>query len=137
MKTGDTFCPTNVSSFGTLSELLDLLFKLSRLNEPLNTPGGLRSAVELLLRLSSLIGLDSDYVAWLRAVLDKPAVFNLVLAVVNYLLSAIEPAHPTFSANDRTQNVSTTSTTQAIPIAVWLSLIAELAQLLQKLRAKQ
>ncbi len=94
--------PSNVASLGTLSELLDLLAKLSKLSDPLNTANGLRSAIELLLRMGSLVGLDSDWLAWLEGVLENPAVFNLVLAVVSYLLSIIEPSQPT--PNERTSS---------------------------------
>lgn len=135
MKTSVTLNSLDVTNLGTLSELLDLLAKLSKLSAPLNTPDGLRGAIDLLLRLGSLVGLDSDWLDWLRGILEDQAVFNLVLAVLNYALSVIEPPQAG-SMSDLSHNSGTKLTTQAIPIAVWLSLFAEIAQLLQKLRAK-
>jgi hypothetical protein len=69
-----------------LRDLLALLMAVQQMREPISSPAGLRQAIELLARLAELLGIDPAWIERLRAILSDEHVFNIVLAIVQYLL---------------------------------------------------
>ncbi len=125
----------SLPDLATLAELLELLAKLCDLNQPLTTPDGLRNAIELALQLGAAAGIDATWLAWLRENVEQPPVFDIVLAVVAFLSSIVEPSS-TNSAIHAWRNAPRTSATAAPPsisLSQWLLLIGSLVSLLQKI----
>jgi hypothetical protein len=121
------------ASLAKLRDWLDLLAALGDFNQPINSPEGLRQAIAVLLRLGETVGLDPVWLARFGAVLEDPAVFDIVLAVEKYLLRLITAApRPTPTTGTQPgENI----TIQSLSLNDWLSLIAEVLQLLGRLRA--
>jgi hypothetical protein len=67
-------------------DFLELLVAFGQLREPLTSPTGLRQAIELFARLLELSAIESAWIERLRTVLADEHVFNIVLAIVQYLV---------------------------------------------------
>ncbi len=107
---------------GRLRDLLDLLADIQQMREPLTTPGGLRQALELLARLAELIGIDLQWIERVQAVLADERVFNIVLAVMQYVLFSLwEDAEATvFDFSGESCGIDAQSFSE------WLPLVLEL-----------
>jgi hypothetical protein len=123
----------SLPSITTLRNLLDLLASLRDLSDPFGSPSQLQIALQMLSNLATTLGLDSNWFAWLQAIQNNPQLLSLVLAVGQYLESMIEPTPTPTPASARRQPVDTTATALAIDWNAWLSLVEEIAQLLQQL----
>lgn len=121
--------------WGSLRRLLELIGELRAIGEPLTEPDGLRGAVELMLKLAELIGLDEAWRARLRQILDDPATFALVLAIVQYVSGRV------MGAEGRTDGLAADEarvlTVDARGFVEWLPVILELLELLRRLRGER
>jgi hypothetical protein len=120
-----------------LRELLDLLAALRDIREPLTSPEGLRASLELLLRLAEFAGIDRAWTDRVRAILDDPRTFDIVLAIVRYLHGLIATdqimqaiaEHHAAENNDRSNG-----DVAAQDFFDWLPLILEIIALLREFR---
>jgi hypothetical protein len=72
--------------FSRLRDLFELLIDLQQMREPLTTPAGLREAIELFEHLAELLGVEPAWIERLHTILTDEHVFNIVLAIVQYLM---------------------------------------------------
>jgi hypothetical protein len=137
----------NVSN--KLRELLGLLAAFRDIREPLTSPDGLRASLELLLRLAEFAGMDRAWTDRVRAILDDPRTFDIVLAIVRYLhgLIATDEIMQTLAEHYAADNQSggmpsrgaaagrhDESDIAAQDFVDWLPLILEIISLLRDLR---
>ena len=117
---------------GKLRDLLDVIAALRRIQQPINTPNGLRQAVQLLARVAELLGLDSRWTARLQSILDNPAVFDVVLAIVQYVSQQL--------ADDRRDNGEIAALAEPTMLSInaqgfaeWLPMVLQIVDLLRYL----
>jgi len=120
-----------------LRELLDLLAALRDIREPLTSPAGLRSSLELLLRLAEFAGVERAWTDRVRRILDDQGAFDIVLAIVRYLhgLMATEEIARSIAQYDVVaQDTASTGDIAAQDFLDWLPLILEIIAFLRELR---
>jgi hypothetical protein len=119
-----------------LRELLDLLAALRSIRDPLTSPEGLRASLELLLRLGELAGVDRAWTDRVRAVLDDPRAFDIVLAIVRYLhgLIATDEIVQSIAEYNAAANDASAGDLVAQDFLDWLPLILEIIAFLRELR---
>lgn len=116
--------------FTTLRDLLDLVAILRDTSEPIDSPEGLRRAIDGLLKLGQSLGLDPELLAKLRTLIENPRIFEVMLAVARYLVDLI----------DRSSSELVKPLVDLEPHAVdpgtWLAIILEVIALLRRLRER-
>ncbi|MEX2138677.1 MAG: hypothetical protein WD894_05410 [Pirellulales bacterium] len=121
-----------------LRELLDLLAALRAIRDPLSSPEGLRASLALLLRLAEFAGVDRAWTDRVRAVLDDPRSFDIVLAIVRYLhgLMETEQVVRLIAENDAAavERLAAQNDVAAQDFLDWLPLILEIIALLREFR---
>jgi hypothetical protein len=132
---------TNIKSLfwpnlSMLRDLLDTLASLHELSDPFGSSSQLQNTLEQLLNVVSTLGLDVKWLTWLQALQNNPQLLNVVLAIGQYLETLIEPAAPA-TAHLRLQSANDATAPLAIDWNTWLSLLTEIAQLLQQLWPSQ
>ncbi len=85
-----------LGAWSRLRELLQVIADLQDVSAPLTSPEGLRRAVELVLRLGELLGLDPAWLERLRPILTDDGVLNIVLAVWQFVLGTRPTARKRF-----------------------------------------
>ena len=122
---------------GTLRQVLELLANIRNLAEPLSSTAGLEQALTSLIQLANLLGVDAAWTARVQQILADPAVFNVVLLVVQQLLgsdSQTGPASPSLSPTPlQTQAVTLDEQT----LGEWLPFITEIIGLIRQIRGAQ
>ena len=129
--------PAAAAFTSKLRELLDLLAALREIREPLTSPDGLRSSLELLLRLAEFAGIDRAWTDRVRRVLDDQRAFDIVLAIVRYLhgLMATEEIVRSIAQYNSAENqTASTPNLAAQDFLDWLPLILEIIAFLRELR---
>lgn len=81
--------PSIMLDWTRLRELVRLLAALREIRDPIETPQGLRQAIEVVLQIAALLGLDPKLLERLRAIAAEERTFNLVLAAIQFLLGLI------------------------------------------------
>jgi hypothetical protein len=114
------------SSLANLRQIVGLISNLGSLERPL-TPDGLKQALEIVIQLANLIGVDPAWSGRVQAILDDPRVFNIVLAIVQYLSGLAQPA-TNAAVSSQTVVVDEQSFSQ------WLPIVVEIVGLLQQIR---
>jgi len=104
-----------------LRQALTLLAALRNLTASPTSADGLKQSLALVFELAQLVGLDPQWIDRAQQLVNDPAVFNILLAVVQYL--AQSPA----------TNVNA-SALDAQSLADWLPLLFELLHALLNLR---
>jgi len=118
---------TSLPSLSKLHDLLNLLAELRDLSNPFDSPAALKSTLELLADLGSILGLNHELQSWLTDIENNAPLLDLILSAGRFLESLISPPNqPTPPTN--------TITIQSLGLAQLLPLIIELVQLLQRLR---
>jgi hypothetical protein len=116
-----------------LRDFLNLLASLRDLSDPFGSMAGLQNAIELLINLGTTLGLDSRWLAWLQSIHDDPQLLNMVLAVGQYLENLLDPTQPPATAGINRPQTVRTETALAIDWNNVLTVVGELAQLLERL----
>ncbi|HEX4132390.1 MAG TPA: hypothetical protein VHZ24_20335 [Pirellulales bacterium] len=80
---------TLADGLAALHQLLDLLAALKQISDPLTSAAGLHEAITVLLQVATTAGANPDALAAISRVLNEEVVFNVVLAVVQYLASLL------------------------------------------------
>ncbi|MBL8830715.1 MAG: hypothetical protein JNM18_27320 [Planctomycetaceae bacterium] len=115
-----------------LSRLAKLMQLLRTFSGPLTTPENLRQALNTLLEVAGLVGLDDEWVNRLEQILSDENVFQIVLAVVRALSGwsgAVDSGNQL-----RVSSVSQQVTVHAQSFVDWLPIVVQLLQLLRQLR---
>jgi hypothetical protein len=130
--------PTNAfDGLSTLRQALQLLANIRNLAQPLASAAGLEQALTSLVQLANLLGVDTTWTARLQSILADPAVFNVVLLIVQHLLgSGSQPGTASPSPSPATEQ------TQAIvldqqTLSQWLPFITEIISLIRQIRGEQ
>ena len=127
--------PASIASLGKLADLLDLIASMRNLSDPFTSPEALRAALEALARLASTLGVDAEWLAWLRAIDDNAALLDLIVAAGRFVENLLHSAAAnTGGASGNHPLPGHIVTAQGVPLADWLTLITELIAVVQKLR---
>jgi hypothetical protein len=134
--------------FARLRQIVELLGQLGQLDEPISTPGGLRAALELLVQVGTMLGIDAAWIAKLQSILSSDAAFRIVLALVRLAMEAggalageVDDERASGAPVDESasgirlagcDNAQTIVTAQAL--ADWLPIVVEIIALLRALR---
>lgn len=121
---------------GALARLRDVLklVSLFRGEAPVLTdPAGLRQALEAILKLGEIIGLDAAWLARVRSILEIDATFQLVLSLIRFVYDLLDGEEK--PAEVRSQEVELLSTVEAQSVLVWLPLVIQLVGLWRQVRA--
>jgi hypothetical protein len=118
---------TSLPSLNKLHDLLNLLAELRSLSNPFDSPAALKSTLELLADLGSILGLNHDLLNWLTDIENNAALSDLILSAGRFLESLISAPAPTTPPTN-------TITIQSLGLTQLLPLILELIQLLHRLR---
>jgi hypothetical protein len=123
-----------LEAWSRLRELLQVISDLQDIDAPLTSPEGLRRAVELVLKLGELLGLDAAWLDRLRPILADDGVLNIVLAVWQFVLGARHE----FSSDDaircRVAGVEGPVVVTQQSLADWLPIVVQLISLLRIVR---
>jgi hypothetical protein len=103
-----------------LRELLDLIAALRQIDWPVDSADDLKAAIALLVRLSDLLGIDSQWTARLKSILEDPKVFEIVLAIVRFLSSQIA-----------THGAARVLEIEPKSLAAWLPIVLQILELLR------
>jgi hypothetical protein len=120
----------------TLRDLLDVVSAVRGLSDPFGSLDDLRSALQLLERLGTTLQLNPKWLAWLQSIYDDAPLLEVLLAVGHYVENLIDPAVPA-QIGESSQPGRDDAGIQAVDFSKWLSLFAELLQLIQQLRGQQ
>jgi hypothetical protein len=120
-----------------LRDLLSLLGDIRNITDPLTTADGLKRALTLILQLADTLGLDPGWTDRLTAILGDQGVFNVVLAIIQYL-TGIAGAE----RSDNTIHVQLSASDQEVIVdeasfVAWLPLVIQLISLLRQIRGNQ
>jgi hypothetical protein len=130
-----TLTPASIASLGKLADLLDLIASLRNLSDPFSSSEALRAALEALGRLAATLGVEDDWLTWLRAIEDNPALLDLIVAAGRFVENLLHSGPTgTGGASGTHPTPGHSVTIQAVPLADWLTLITQLIAVLQKLR---
>lgn len=88
--------PSMLNRLAKIREALELVGAISAIERPLTSPDGLRQSIELLLRLAALLGVDDRLIERLASILLDDGVFNIVLAIVQYVISLMRDEGSSF-----------------------------------------
>jgi hypothetical protein len=121
-------------SLDKIRDLLRIIADLRGIGD-ITTPDGLRRAIEFVLELADLIGLDEKLVERLRTILADQNVFQIVLSIVRFLAGFVdvvgEPADGRFhlsSVDGQTQ-----SDMSIRGFLEWLPIVLQILDLLRRL----
>jgi hypothetical protein len=121
--------------FASLRQLFELVSQIGRLSEPITSAAGLRKAIEIVVSLARLVGIDAALVDRLQAALDNEAVFGVVLALVRLAEHAVASGE----FDDRGLDFGPADTDVVLTsqaIVDWLPIVLELIALLRALRGQ-
>ncbi|MCC7085945.1 MAG: hypothetical protein IT427_13160 [Pirellulales bacterium] len=119
----------------SLRELLELVAMLRDFRQPLGSSEGLRSAIDMLLKLGQALGVDPTLLARLRSLSEDPHLFELALAVLRYALSFRNPtSQSTISLESSSDTNQAEFSSQSLGFAEWFTLLMQLFELLRRLR---
>ncbi|MBI2826381.1 MAG: hypothetical protein HYX69_17020 [Planctomycetia bacterium] len=126
-----------LSRLSKIRDLLDLIGAIRGITSPPTTAEGLRQVLALVLRLADLVGIDPTWTERLAAILRDDGVFNIVLAIVQFLMGAAgkEQADNTFRV--RVSNSAPEVVVDEQSFAAWLPLVIQLLALLRQIRGDQ
>jgi hypothetical protein len=110
-----------------LRQALTLLASIRNLTAPPTSADGLKQSLALVFELAQLVGLDPQWIDRAQQLVNDPAVFNILLAVVQYLAQlAARSQSPATNVN--------ASALDAQSLADWLPLLFEVLHALLNLR---
>ena len=117
-----------------LRDLLSLLADIRAVTAPLTSAEGLKQTLTLVLHLADTLGVDPAWSHRLAAILDDQGVFNIVLAIIQYLSGVAGAEHA-----DNTIRVHLTASEPAVIVdeasfLAWLPLVIQLLSLLRQIR---
>jgi hypothetical protein len=120
----------NFAHLSKISDLLELLHLIRRIQKPIASPEGLRQAIELLLRIAELLGVSSDMIERFRQILTDDNLFQIVLAIVRLLsgMATVETRNGMLVAylmDDRELAI------EAADFLGWLRIVIEIVNLLR------
>lgn len=119
--------PASLPSLNKLHDLLNLLAQLRNLSNPFDSPAALKSTLDLLADLGSILGLNHELLNWLTDIENNAPLLDLILSAGRFLESLVSTPATTPPTN--------TITIQSLGLAQLLPLIIELIQLLHRVRA--
>lgn len=128
--------PTSLPSLSKLHDLLNLLAELRDLANPFDSPAALKSTLELLADLGSILGVNHDLLNWLSNIENNAALLDLILSAGRFLESLVGQVSnlPSSAPVTATSNNPPSLTTASLGLAQLLPLILDLVQLLNRLR---
>ena len=85
MNVSSMFVAQGPSRLAKLRDLLALLALFREITDPITSPQGLRQALAVLIRFAEMLGIDDAWLDRVRSIVLDDAVFNIVLAIVQYL----------------------------------------------------
>jgi hypothetical protein len=126
-----------LGSLSKLRDLLSLLADIRAITAPLTSADGLKQTLTLILHLADTLGVDPAWSNRLAAILGDPGVFNVVLAIIQYL-SGVAGAEK----SDNTIHVQLTATEPEVIVdeasfLAWLPVVIQLISLLRQIRGNQ
>ena len=107
---------------------------LQDLDVALTSPEGLRRAVELVLRLGELLGLDAAWLDRLRPIVTDDGVLRIVLAVWQFVLGARHGVDADEAVRCQVAGVETPVVVTQQALADWLPIVVQLISLLRIVR---
>jgi hypothetical protein len=120
-------------TLSTLRDLLDIVSTLRDAANPFSSLDTLRSAIALLIRVGTTLELNPTWLAWLQSISDDESLLDVLLAVGQYVEHLVEASPGNLPPSPQT---GPETTIQAIDLGNWLAIIAEIVQLLGKLRGQ-
>jgi hypothetical protein len=126
-----------IGDLGIVQQVLTLLADIRNLAQPLASAAGLQQALNSLVQLASLLGVNAAWIARVQSILADPTIFNVVLLIVQKVLgasSSVGSAEPT-SSQAPTQAAAVVLDEQTL--AQWLPFISEIISLIRQIRGAQ
>lgn len=134
--------PASLPSLNKLHDLLNLLAQLRNLSNPFDSPAALKSTLDLLADLGSILGVNHELLNWLTDIENNAPLLDLILSAGRFLESLLplprveDPPRLGEGSGEGAGTSSTnTITIQSLGLAQLLPLIIELIQLLHRVRA--
>lgn len=137
MTAATTLAQAPLGSLSRLRDLLSLLADIRGITAPLTSADGLKQTLTLVLHLADTLGIDPAWTSRLGAILSDPGVFNVVLAIIQYL-SGVAGAEK----SDNTIRVQLTASEPEVIVdessfITWLPLVIQLISLVRQIRGNQ
>ncbi len=126
-----------LGAWSRLRELLQAIADLQDARVLPTTPDGLRRAVELVLKLGELLGLDAAWLERLRPILTDESVLKTVLAVWQFVLGGRHDMAADDSIRVTVLGAETPVIVTQQALADWLPIVLQLINLLRMIRGGQ
>lgn len=109
-------------------QALQLVAAIESLPDPLTSADGLREAINSLVQLASLLGVNNAWTSKLAGILQNPALLNVVQSVIQYVLGNTPAAPGTAAPTSQTHSISEETLNE------WLPPVAHLLHVLGQMR---
>jgi hypothetical protein len=123
-----------LGAWSRLRELLQAIADLQDLDASFTTADGLRRAVELVLKLGELLGLDPAWLDRLRPIVTDDGVLNIVLAVWQFIVGARHEVDANDAVRCRVAGHEQPVVVSQQALADWLPIVVQLISLLRIVR---
>ena len=125
---------------GGLSKIRDLLSLIGAIRDitsPLTSAEGLRQTLNVLLRLADALGVDPAWSNKLATILRDEGVFNVVLAIIQYLMGVAGKEGADNALRVRVAASGQEVIVEESSFATWLPLVIQLISLVRQIRGHQ
>jgi|GEM_PF-3375451 len=126
-----------LGSLSKVRDLLSLIAALRDISAPLTTAEGLRQSLAVVLRLADMLGIDPAWSNRLAAILRDEGVFNVVLAIIQYLTGVAGKQQADNTLRVRIESSAREVIVDEASFATWLPLVIQLISLLRQIRGNQ
>lgn len=122
---------------GRLRELAGIVRAIRGLVEPITSPEGLRKAIDLVVRLARLLGVDASLLDRLQSILDDESLLRMVLAILQYVSGIAGGAEERGALRVALADTRQVVRVEAAALVDWLPLVIALLNLLREIRGER
>jgi hypothetical protein len=126
-----------LGSLSKIGDLLGLIGDIRNITAPLTTADGLRQTLALILKMADMLGIDPTWTNRLASILSDNGVFNVVLAIIQYLTGVAGAQQADNTIRVRIAVGEPEVIVDETAFTTWLPLVLQLLGLLRQIRGNQ
>lgn len=137
MKEAIALAQVPLGGLSKIGDLLGLIGDIRNITAAPTTADGLRQTLALVLRLADMLGIDPTWTNRLASILGDSGVFNVVLAIIQYLTGVAGAQQADNTIRVRIAAGEPEVIVDEAAFAAWLPLVLQLMALLRQIRGNQ